>query len=111
MNAERTVSVNEECRYWLASVPEFSMRVLTNPKWIAVKAVLFLFLGLLAAVLLFAERPTVKDALLLILAIWAFCRFYFFAFYVVGRWVDPAFRFTGLLSLARYAIRRARPNR
>jgi len=81
------------------------MRELTNPGWIKAKGLLFLLLGLLSATLLFVERPTLKVGLLLILAVWCFCRFYYFAFYVLERYVDPNYRFSGLLSLARYLIR------
>lgn len=82
------------------------MKDLTNPTWIKAKGLLFLFLGLLSVALLFFEHPTLQVALLLILAVWCFCRFYYFAFYVMERYVDPNYRFSGLLSLARYLIRK-----
>ena len=50
------------------------------------------------------ERPTLRVALLLILAVWSSCRFYYFAFYVIERYVDPDYRFSGLLSLGRFLI-------
>lgn len=80
------------------------MKDLTNPTWIKAKGLLFLFLGLLSVALLFFEHPTPRVALLLILAVWCFCRFYYFAFYVMERYVDPSYRFSGLLSLTRYLI-------
>jgi hypothetical protein len=87
------------------------MKDLTNPTWIKLKGFLFLFLGLVAATLLFLEHPTLKAALLLVLALWCFCRFYYFAFYVIERYVDPSYRFSGLASFARYFIRRQREKR
>jgi hypothetical protein len=78
------------------------MRNLTNPTWIKIKGLLFLFLGLLAAALLLLERPTMKVGLLLTLAVWSFCRFYYFAFYVIEHYVDSSYRFSGLLSLIGY---------
>ena len=84
------------------------MKELKNPGWIKAKAFLFLFLGLLAATLLVSERPTLRTALLLVLTVWAFCRFYYFAFYVLERYVDSSFRFSGLGSLARYLLRNRR---
>jgi len=84
------------------------MKDLTNPVWIKFKGLLFLFLGLLSASLLFLDRPTLRVAALLILVVWSFCRFYYFAFYVLERYVDPAYRFSGLLSLSRYLLRRLR---
>lgn len=84
------------------------MRNLTNPTSIKVKGGLFLFLGLLSGILLFFEHPTPKTGLLLVLIVWAFCRFYYFAFYVIEHYVDPSYRFTGLLSFARYWIGKER---
>jgi hypothetical protein len=81
------------------------MRDLTNPTWIKVKGLLFLFLGLLAAALIFLNDPTLKIGLLLFVTVWSFCRFYYFAFYVLQRYVDRDYRFSGLLSFARYFIR------
>jgi len=77
-------------------------RDLTNPRWITIKGGLFLFLGVLSAGTLFLQRPTVKVALLLVVAIWSFCRFYYFAFYVMQNYVDADYKYSGLLSLAHY---------
>ena len=78
------------------------MKDLTDPRWIKVKGVLFLLVGVLASVLLIVETTSVKVALLLAIAIWSFCRAYYFAFYVIERYVDPAFKFSGLASAVRY---------
>jgi hypothetical protein len=78
------------------------MTDLTNPRWIKLKGILFLLLGLLASALLLVEAPRLKVALLLGLAVWCFCRCYYFAFYVIERYVDPTYRFSGLWSFARY---------
>lgn len=75
---------------------------------IVIKGVLFLFLGLLAGLLLILELPTLRACLLLVLSIWGFCRFYYFAFYVIERWIDPDYRFSGLLSFVGYLIKAAR---
>jgi hypothetical protein len=80
------------------------MKQLTNPRWITAKGMLFLFLGLGSGTLLFLERPTAKVGLLLAVAVWSFCRFYYFAFYVMQNYVDASYKFTGLLSLARHWI-------
>jgi hypothetical protein len=82
------------------------MRDLTNPKLLYLKGALFLATGVFAAALLLLEHPTLKVALLLALSVWCFARAYYFAFYVVERYVDPGNRFAGLLSLARYLLRR-----
>jgi len=77
-------------------------RDLTDPRWIRIKGGLFLFLGVLSAVVLFLQRPTARVALLLVAAIWSFCRFYYFAFYVLQHYVDADYKYSGLLSLAHH---------
>ena len=84
------------------------MKDLTDPFWIKLKGGLFLFLGLLAAALLLVDAPTLKDAGLLVLAIWCFCRAYYFAFYVIEHYVDPGYKFSGLGSFVRYLLRKKR---
>ncbi len=86
------------------------MRDLTNPKWIKLKAVFFLLLGVLSGLLLFLDRPTLKFGLLLMLTIWCFCRFYYFAFYVIEHYVDPSYQFSGLLSFFRYFFAEKTPD-
>ena len=74
---------------------------------IKAKGLLFFFGGAFAATLLLMEHPTIKTALLLGLSVWCFCRFYYFAFYVIERYIDPSYRFSGLWSFARYLMRRS----
>ncbi|HUR45766.1 MAG TPA: hypothetical protein VMZ27_07835 [Candidatus Saccharimonadales bacterium] len=85
------------------------MRDLSNPKAIYLKAVLFLFLGTAACLLLWMDSPTWKTLLLLILGVWSFCRVYYFAFYVIERYVDPTFKFSGLWAFVRYLIAKKHP--
>jgi uncharacterized membrane protein len=82
------------------------MKDLTDPRWIKLKGVLFLLVALLASVLLLLEAPTLRVAVLLAVAVWCFCRAYYFAFYVIEKYVDPSFRFSGLWSAARYLLKR-----
>ena len=82
------------------------MRELKSSRWIIAKGVLFLVLGLVAGALVIVEHPTIRLGALLVLAIWCFCRFYYFAFYVIENHVDSNYRFSGLFSFARYVIRR-----
>jgi hypothetical protein len=84
------------------------MKDLSSAFWIKVKGILFLFIGLAAAILLFLDLPTWRTAVLLIVAIWSFCRFYYFAFYVIEKYVDPSYKFSGLISFAKYWFRRSK---
>ena len=70
------------------------------------KAVLFLFLGFGSGAVILLECRSWRVALCLAIAIWSFCRFYYFAFYVIQHYVDPGWRFSGLWSFARYVCAR-----
>jgi len=78
------------------------MKDLTDPRWIKLKALLFVCLGAASSALLLLEHPTVKVGVLLAIAVWSFCRCYYFAFYVIEHYVDAGYRFSGLWSFARY---------
>jgi len=82
------------------------MKNLTDVRWIKLKGMLFLLLGLLSAAFLFFEHPNRSVAFLMVVAVWSFCRFYYFAFYVIEHYVDPNYRFSGLLSFALYLIQK-----
>jgi hypothetical protein len=84
------------------------MKDITNPNWIKIKGLLFLLVGAIASILLLVGNPTWKTGLLLALAVWSFCRFYYFAFYVIERYVDSSYKFSGLWSFGRYLVRSGR---
>ena len=84
------------------------MQILHDKRWIMAKGGLFLFLGVLSGTLLLVEQFTLTTSVLLVITIWAFCQFYYFAFYVVERYVDRTYRFGGLLSFARYLLQKER---
>ena len=75
-----------------------------NPKVLKLKGVLFLLLGLMGGVLIFLEALEWRTAVLLGITVWAFCRFYYFAFYVLEKYADPEFRYSGLIDLAKYLL-------
>jgi hypothetical protein len=82
------------------------MQDLQHPRWMYLKAALFVLIGFVSVGLIVAANPAVQTAVLLALAIWSFCRAYYFAFYVIERYVDPAFRFSGLFSALKYLVSR-----
>lgn len=84
-------------------------RVLSRP-WILVKAALFLLIGLISGGLILVESPRWQTLGLLLAAIWAFCRAYYFAFYVIEKYLDPTFRFAGLGAAIRYLLRKKGEN-
>lgn len=84
------------------------MKDLASAFWIKLKGLLFLVIGITAAVLVYLDNPKWQTAVLLALAIWSFCRFYYFAFYVIEKYVDPGYKFSGLLSFLRYLLQRTK---
>ena len=73
---------------------------------IILKGLLFVLVGLGAGALVVVEGGAWwRRLLLLAVCVWAFCRAYYFAFYVIGHYVDPGYRFSGLLSAVRYLWR------
>ena len=76
-----------------------------SSKLLYLKGVLFIFIGILASTLLLIDHPSWRTAILLTLAVWGFARAYYFAFYVVNKYVDSQYRFAGLIDFVRYLIR------
>ncbi len=84
-----------------------SVQHITSPVLIIVKATLFVVLGTLAATLLVARDPTATTVSLVAVTTWAFARAYFFAFSVIEHYIDPGYRYAGLISTARWIVARA----
>lgn len=82
------------------------MRDLKSARMIYLKASLFLGTGLIAAAGILLESPSLRTAVFLFAAIWAFCRLYYFLFYVIEKYLDPEFRFAGLGSAVQYLARK-----
>jgi hypothetical protein len=72
------------------------------------KAALFVVAGTAAGCMVVVRQPTLMTATLLVTTVWAFCRAYYFAFYVVERYVDSTYRFSGIISFMRYVLSRRR---
>ena len=85
---------------------EIGMSDLKNQRTIIVKGFLFLLLALLAGGLLLVHAPAWRVAALLAITVWAACRWYYFAFYVIEHYVDGTFRFSGLIDFAHFFLRR-----
>lgn len=82
------------------------MADIRSPRLLYIKGALLLGLGLLASAMLLIEDPRLRTAALLAIAVWAFARAYYFAFYVVEHYIDRSYRFAGLSSFLRYLLRR-----
>ncbi len=80
---------------------------LTNKRWIVVKGILFALLALLAGILQVAgDFPIWQEAALLVVCIWASCRFYYFLFHCIQAYVDPGLKSAGVMDLLEKIWRR-----
>jgi len=69
------------------------MSDIRNPKLLYAKGFLFLLLGSIASAILIAEHGSLRFVFLLAIAVWAFARAYYFAFYVIEHYTDRKLRF------------------
>lgn len=83
---------------------------LPHPGWMVLKAALFAVITVSAGGLLVAQVTTWTTLLLVILVAWSAARLYYFCFYVIEKYIDPSFKFSGLGSVARHLWLR-RPQR
>lgn len=81
-----------------------------SPTLLYCKGALFVLLGIVAVTAILLKYPDLYLAALLAIAIWSFCRAYYFAFYVIQHYIDPQFRFAGLLAFAQYLLSRRNPS-
>jgi hypothetical protein len=69
---------------------------LQDPKWIHAKGWLFALIALLAAGLILLELRSLRIAALLATCVWASCRFYYYLFYVLERYLGREQKFAGV---------------
>jgi hypothetical protein len=81
------------------------MTDIRNPRLLYLKGLLLFVVGCVASTLIVLEQPRLKTVLLLGLAVWGFCRAYYFAFYVIEHYIDDRFKFAGLTAFASYLLR------
>jgi hypothetical protein len=75
-------------------------------KWLLhAKGLLFLILGLLAAGMLLYESQNIRTFLLILLMVWAFCRFYYYLFYVLEKYIGRDRKYSGILDAVKFIIK------
>lgn len=80
------------------------MKTITNPRVLYLKAALFVIAGTAAGGLVVVRQPALMTVLLLVITVWAFCRAYYFVFYVIEHYIDPSYRFSGVVAFMRYLL-------
>ena len=79
---------------------------LKSARLIILKAVLFFLLATGCSALLILQAASWQNAALLAVAVWSFCRLYYFAFYVMERYLDPNLRYSSLFALTIALLKR-----
>ncbi|MFZ2655072.1 MAG: hypothetical protein WAX69_09135 [Victivallales bacterium] len=77
---------------------------LKSKRLIYLKGFLFLAIGIAGTAFIIMLHPDWRTAVLLAITIWAFCRFYYFCFYVIEKYVDGKYKFAGLLDFVSYLL-------
>ena len=82
------------------------MADLTAKPLIIFKGILFLTISSVSFALLLLESPALYTAVLGVLLVWSSCRFYYFLFYVLEKYVDPTHCYAGIWALMREILAR-----
>jgi hypothetical protein len=82
------------------------MTDLTNPRWIIAKGIMFAVIVLMSGTGVVFYDDAAHEIPLLLICLWAVCRFYYFLFYVLERYVGVEGRYAGLFDLVRRLLRR-----
>jgi cell division protein FtsW (lipid II flippase) len=72
------------------------------------KGILFLVILVSSVFVILVEQFSWKLFVLLGLVIWSSARLYYLMFYVIEKYVDPSYRFSGIISFVKYLAKRKR---
>ena len=81
------------------------MTDLKDSKLMYLKGFLFLSTLVVSITLILLETFSYKLVLLLCLVVWSAARLYYFMFYVIEKYIDPTFKFSGILSFIKYLMK------
>ena len=79
---------------------------LKQPRWIYLKGLLFLVVLAVSVLSILVENFSWKVVILLGLVIWSAARLYYLMFYVIEKYVDPTYRFSGIIAFMKYLGKR-----
>jgi len=77
---------------------------LKNSNLIYLKGFLFAAIALCSSVILLCMYPAWQTGFLIVLIIWASARAYYFMFYVIEKYVDSGYKFSGVFSFIKYVV-------
>ena len=77
-----------------------------SKKLIYLKAVLFLIIGLVGFLYCWLTNFNLIFLVMLLITIWAWCRLYYFCFYVITNYVDDKYKFAGIIDFLHYLFKK-----
>jgi hypothetical protein len=77
-----------------------------NKKLIYLKGILFLIIGIVGFLYCLLLNFSIFFFFMLVLTIWAWCRLYYFMFYVITKYVDPDYKFSSIFNFLQYLMRK-----
>lgn len=84
------------------------MADITNKKLIILKGILFFVIGTMTAILIVQLTESILVLVLFGVGVWAFCRFYYFLFYVLEKYVGIEGRYAGIADLLIRLLRKGK---
>ncbi len=81
------------------------------PVWIYVKWVLFFVILIMSAGMSVVIDEKLQRFVLILATIWSSARFYYFMFYVIEKYVDDSYKFSGVLSFLKYLLQKRKSGR
>ena len=79
---------------------------LKSSRLMYLKAILFVAIAFICAVLLFLQNIGLRTGLLIALLAWASARAYYFMFYVIQTYIDEDFKYAGIIASLKYLFAR-----
>jgi len=77
---------------------------LKDPRWIYLKGFLFCLILILSFIGALIDPRIELRFLLLCIVVWSAARSYYFMFYVIEKYVDPSYKFSGIVSFLQYLL-------
>ena len=82
------------------------MKDLKDSRLMYLKGVLFAVVLAVSAGLILIDSFGWRTVVLLCLVVWSSARLYYFMFYVIEKYVDPDYKFSGIFSFIKYLLRK-----
>ncbi|MGB0373218.1 MAG: hypothetical protein ACPGN3_17955 [Opitutales bacterium] len=77
-----------------------------SAKWIYAKGAFFLIILIMSSVILMIEESKPLRFVTICTLVWSSARLYYFMFYVIEKYVDSAYRFSGVMSFIQYLMKK-----